>query len=344
MGYDALATTLNSKKTTFETSIQNIKNISFDTIWSGQAYTKLTTDLTTTMENLNTQKANIESFAFALQLLQCYKNNKEKQVAMQNQLSSIANTAENANAISSLVAQINNFTTTNENIKQRINTIFQSITPVNSTLEEVGYKVSGNLDYILDVQELYNLFATNQLTKLPDSGNNSLYDYYSEEEVEQYLNEIKSTYSGRDAAVNCALGIMQLAANVGLKLDYDWGGGHTAVTSNSAIATGVDCSAFASWAINQGSTNTFETRTTGGLISVGERVDYSEAQKGDILVYNNGENGHVVVVIENNPETQTFIVAEAAGSDTGVILKERSYSSLSSSSYQARDLSSIYNN
>lgn len=344
MEYSQIAITLNDKKMAIETSLNQINQISFESIWSGLAYSKLTTDLKTILEIINIQKTNIETYISGLNMLQSYKNNKEKLTAMQSQLSNIPNTSENSKVIETLVSQINSFINANQILREKINETFQAIAPISQLLDEIGYKAQTTGTYITDVQGLYELFKNNQLTKIPDSGKNSLYDYYSEEEVEQVLNEVQNLYQGRDAAVNSALAIMQLAANVGIKLDYDWGGGHVEVTQNKHLATGVDCSAFASWAINQGSTETFTTRTTAGLIQVGQKIDYSQAQKGDILVYNNGENGHVVVVVENNPEAKTFIVAEAAGQDVGVILKERSYSSLNSGSYQARDLTEYYNN
>ena len=127
-----------------------------------------------------------------------------------------------------------------------------------------------------------------------------------------------------------------------LKLDYDWGGGHTSVTSTDAVATGTDCSAFASWAINQGAAENFNTQSTAGLIGVGSQTSFEDAQQGDILVYRNNSQGHVVMIIDNDPETQQFLVAEAASPDTGVVMKTRSYASLAGI-YQARDLSSIYN-
>lgn len=344
MGYRSLATTIINKKFTLETAIQNIESISFDSVWSGGAHDKLTGDLKKIIESIKEQSSNIDTFVAALQYLQSYKDNRENQMTIQKILNSTPNTSENSEIITSLVSQSNNLSTNNNYLRQTINSLLTSLTTTSSIVEPINYTISDNEGYILDINEFHELFENNDLTKLPDSGKSSLYDYYTEEQVEQKLAEIKSMYSGRDAAVNCALGVMQMAADAGLKLDYDWGGGHTAVTENSAVASGVDCSAFASWAINQGSTETFNTRTTSGLINVGERVDYSQAQKGDILVYNTSDSGHVVLIVENNPETETFLVAEANGSNSGVIMKERTYSSLKSNSYQARDLTTIYNN
>ena len=341
MDYSTLATSIGNKKTELSTTVQNIENIQFDSIWTGGSSEKLTGDLKTILENIKSQEENITTFIAALQYLQTYKTNKERLQGLQVILNSTSNMVDD-NSKSQLQSEISNLSSLNNSYRQSIKGLLSSITPISSTASLVNYTISGT-DYILDINEFYELFENNELTKIPDSGKSSLYDYYSKEEVEAVLANIKENYSGREATVNSALAIMKLASDAGVKLDYDWGGGHSTVTSTDSVATGVDCSAFASWAINQGSTETFSTRTTSGLINTGTKIDYSDAQVGDILVYRSGDSGHVVLVVENNPETETFLVAEANGSSEGVILKERSYSSLQSGAYQARDLTSIYN-
>ena len=197
--------------------------------------------------------------------------------------------------------------------------------------------------FVVDVNNFEGLFENRQLKKIPDGI--TLYDYVAKENVQKRLNEIKSIYVGRDAAVNCALGIMEIAADKGLKLDYDWGGGHnTPIPNVDYVARGVDCSGFVSWAIDQGSKETFLSRTTGSLLRVGKGIDYTEAQAGDILVYNDGTAGHVVMVVENDQEAKEFLVVEAAGSEIGVLMQTRSYSSLRRGNYIARDLTELYGN
>ena len=192
---------------------------------------------------------------------------------------------------------------------------------------------------MFDVNSLLSKFENNSLRKLEDG--ESLYNYFAKEDVENYINSIKSNSSGRDAAVNCALGIMSLASSVNLKLDYDWGGGHGAYTTLDNVANGVDCSAFASWCINQGANKEFVARTTVGLENVGKKINYESAQKGDILVYNDDDNGHVMIIVENDVDNQRFVLAEASGQQTGVKLSSGSYSKYSNQ-YSVRDLSEYY--
>lgn len=53
-----------------------------------------------------------------------------------------------------------------------------------------------------------------------------------------------------------------------------------------------DCSGFVSWAYEQEGKSL--PRSTGGLVSSGKKVSYSDAQPGDLVFFNtNGSNGHV---------------------------------------------------
>lgn len=343
MGYSSIASAIRSKASAVDSVLSSVKGISFDGVWSGEAYTSQSSKLESALNNIKSQKELALKLADALDKLQQYKDNKEKIESLERELSSLANTEDNASKISDLRSQISKLQTTNNSLRTDIVAVVSGFSTVNSQYELVSFEPSTEYtDYIVDLYDMLTLFRSGDLKKIPDDGKNSLYNYYSKEEVNAKINEIKKQYTGRDAAVNCALGIIEMAADVGLKLDYDWGGGHSNVTSVDHVAKGTDCSAFASWAINQGASSTFNTRTTASLINVGKRISYEDAQKGDILVYNTNGNGHVVMIVDNDPETQQFLVVEASGSATGVVMQTRSYASLSGT-YQARDLSSIYN-
>lgn len=344
MNYSSIASTIRSNVSSLEQSISNINDISFAGIWSGDAYNNLSSNLKTSVSNINTQKETALKYADALDKLQEYKEQKETFDSLKTDLANTPNNEENASVRSDLNNKINTLGSSLSSLKTEIQSLLNGISSVGKEFEIIDYQVSDDYSgYVVDLYDFLNLFNSGTLTKMSDSGNgSSLYDYYSKEEVESRINEIKSQYSGRSAAVNCALGIMDMAADVGLKLDYDWGGGHSTVTSTDAVATGTDCSAFASWAINQGANGTFNTQSTAGLVNVGTQTSFENAQQGDILVYRNNSSGHVVMIIDNDPETQQFLVAEAANPETGVVMKTRSYASLAGK-YQARDLSSIYN-
>lgn len=345
MSYASIASTIKGHVSTLGEGVSSVKGVSFDGVWSGDAYSNLSSDLETVIKKIDTQKKALSNFVDALNKLDKYKKNDEEISSKRSTLSSLADTPENASKISNLRADISSLEKENTTLKSDIKSLISGISSVSSEIEIVEANISTDYEgYVVDLADMLALFRSGSLTQLSDynQSSNSLYDYYSKEDVESMLSEIKQKYTGRDAAVNCALGIMKMASDVGVKLDYDWGGGHTAVANVDSVANGVDCSGFASWVINQGSSEDFRPRGTVSLVNVGKKISYEEAQKGDILVYNTNGSGHVIMIIDNNPETQQFLVAEAAGSNTGVIMQTRSYSSLSGT-YAARDLSGIYN-
>ncbi len=334
----------------FSDAVGKIDTSPLKDAWSGEAATTVNDDLQTAMDAVNKVKEQVEKLKSILEEVDKLKDLKDEIDALNERISTLSGLISNAKEgvdtsgwskeKSDKEDQVKEKQEEYDKLKEKIKGELEGFESISSqivakTSESLGVDTSA--DYIVDLYEMLSMFNSGELSKLSDG--DSLYNYYSKDEIEAKLKSIKSKYTGRDAAVNCALTVMGMAAAKGLKLDYDWGGGHTDVTSLDAVASGVDCSAFASWAINQGSSGTFHTMTTYGLIDQGSREEYEDAKKGDILV----SSEHVVMIVDNDPETQQFLVAEASGSDTGVILRTRSYSSVSGA-YQARDLSSIYGN
>lgn len=345
MSYKDKASKISQKYTDVETSLGYVKEISFDTNWKGKAKDSLIPALKEAIEKLEKVGTSIETYVEALHELDKYKSKKESIVSLKKQYNSLPNDKSYVKKKNNLATQINSLISDNRTLRKSIVSKLNSITPVTTVIESMPMSnfiyQTGNGTFVVDIKVLLAKFQNGSLKKMADG--DSLYNYFTEAEVDQLMAGIKSQYQGRYLAVNSALGIVDLAASKNLKLDYDWGGGHVNITSVDHVATGTDCSAFVSWAINQGAPGDFTTRTTGGLINVGRTIEYKEAKEGDILVYNNGENGHVVMVVDNNPDTETFVVVEANGSNEGVILKTRKYSSLRGSNYKAKDLSELYN-
>ena len=341
MNYTSKASSINTALSPFISAVSNIQKLSFDTVWSGDAHNTLTSNLSTSLKKIQAQRDAISVYTSALENLQMYKNNKEEIDSLRSEYLNLVGD-EYESRRQQLSGKITNLENTNTNLKSSIQNSLKSISSVSAEFEVVNYTPDNTYgDYILDLHDFLQLFQSGSLVKLSDNdgSNDSLYDYYSKEEVDNRINQIKGQYKGRNAAVNCALGVMEMAAQVGKKLDYDWGGGHggDGITDIDEVATGTDCSAFASWAINQGISS---GNLVGpyGMINLGKSTSYENAQGGDILV----SSEHVVMIIANNPEAQQFLVAEANGSQEGVIMRTRSYAACSGA-YQAVDLSNLYN-
>ena len=124
----------------------------------------------------------------------------------------------------------------------------------------------------------------------------------------------------------------QLAADKGVKYCYTNSGANlTSVpyNTNEQLVDGMDCCAFVSWAINKGSEEPFHWQGLQGLSSIGDEINYDVALPGDIFVKANSDgSGHVGLIISNDPDNKTFIVAEARGPGYGITLNFINYEEL----------------
>lgn len=362
MGYSAVASQLRTKCTQLSTEVSDASAISFDSVWSGEAHDGMTSDLKELFSRTETEIANIEKFASALDSLQKYKDTKNKINDLQSQLSSIPNTTENQRSRSNLSSTINALQVGNNQLKSNIIRALSGFSSISSEVEVVTYDASTE-DYgqfIVDIDSLVALYANNYIDDNPADplkilSGGSLYDYYNSYDadgnviegsgkayVEGIILDIQEKYSGRDAAVNSALAILQLAANKGIKLDYEHKGtnGYEPYVPTEQVASGVDCNPFVSWCLDKGVEGGFQWRPVGNFTSIGTTIDksnWSSAKPGDVLA--NG--GHVIMIVDNDPEKGTFTVAHASGSSRGILIEEKPYSNYSG--YTVRDMTEIYN-
>ena len=339
MEYNAIAISIENKTKELVDQIQQINVNEFDQIWKGSTKEKQLTDLKNTLTKLNNEKEKIEKFAKAIHLLHSYKISKQQLDALKMQLNMTSTIPENESTISNIKSKIISYTNTNNTLKKEITSILSSFQQVSTTIEKVTYQQEP-VDYIVNLNEYVDLFKNGNLKKISDSG--SLYKYVSEQEVKERMNTIKETYTGRDAVVNSALGIVQIAAEKGVKLDYDLIKGTNKLQTIDGIATGSDCCTFASWALSQGSNNITKTYNTTEFMTIGEKVDYSQVTTGDIYTNKYSGGGHVMIVVENHPETSSATVIHSAGREKGVVVEELRYKTLKDKNYIAQDLTGIY--
>ena len=171
-----------------------------------------------------------------------------------------------------------------------------------------------------------------------------------------YANLLQATilreYSGREASAKSMLLPMALAAEKGLQITYEHQGtvGYDKTYSARKAATidimlkGSDCNSLVSYATHQGATVPFSWL---GVTEFRDRNynkykfdNYSDAQVADVLL--NGK--HVMMVIENDPETETMIVAESTG--PGNMVTKWSYQEINTGRFHggfgAYDMSRFY--
>lgn len=339
MGYSAIASTIKDKAKSVNTAKNKIKTSSFDSIWKGSAHDTLITDLKDTITKIGNQKASADKFAEALVKIDKYKKNKEYIEFYRDKINNLVDTDKTkySNAIkrNRYNNKIENYNYFNSNLKREISSILNSIASVSSELDVVSYDSSldDSNEYVVNVQDFLAMFNNQNLRTLGANNSRDFFDYYTQENFESRMNEIKSQYSGRDAAVNCALGAMEMAAKVGGKLNLGWG---PDFNETQDVVIGAKYNSFASWAVNQGSEIDM---TATGIINAGNNTKYEDAQKGDILV---SSSGQIVMIVDNDAEEQQFVLAEVSNPEDGVVVQAKSYASLTGT-YRAMDLSSIYN-
>ncbi len=338
MNYSVIAQNIKSKIETFLNQLSILEQINFDEVWFGDAHDKQISELKQSFILLNEQKDNAINLTKALELLQTYKDNVDTIKSLQVKLNSLAD--NDASNILNFKSKIETLQNSNINLKNSIIEIIYSITGEESQIELINYQVVDDYkEYIVNLAELLNKINSGDLSKISDS--KSLYDYYNREELLANIDDIKSQYTGRNAVVNCALGVIDMAASVNKKINYELRRGSNSLLSTDELVTGTDCCTFAAWALSQGTNQVTKTFNTEEFNNLGTKIDYSSAQKGDIFTLKySGSGGHVMVVIDNAPEAGRALVAEAK--DDGVVLTNISYDTLEKYKYQARDLSSIY--
>lgn len=261
--------------------------------------------------------------------------------------------------------QLNDYQVLMTNAIEKIN---QLVVNINSNIDKKGKLTTNSESFGIIYSSIGSIglagetINTDKLLNLYDGGlvkiknNETLGDYLYEElnlseqgyeNGEQFLDDVISTakectVTNRGKTVKSAAAYLEIAATYGRKPDYNYGGGHGTVkiVSNS-LSEGLDCSSFVSWAVQQGATKDFVTQTTYGLINAGQSVSYADAGSilpGDIAV----STSHAMLILENKVNSNQMVIAEAAGSAEGVIVRTISYNDLQNGGYSLRDLSEYY--
>lgn len=326
----------------------SIKTTAFSNVWFGSASSALVGTLGGLMSKVEVEKNNLNRYFTALNQLEVYKQNKKKINSLRSELFFIPDTEENAGRRASIMQQIAALQEENETIKNEIESVMNSISPISSQANAVNYGVGFN--YITSISDLLNRYSGNLteeqkaagLTYLRQlKGSQSLADYYSYDEIASTIRSIQATYSGREAAVNTALKLLEMAADKNVKLDYKHQGtDRNPYVSTAYVMNGVDCNPWTAYCVDKGTPTRFQWRPVTGFYSVGTRLaNWENAQPGDVMVC----DGHVGLIIENDPANKKFVVAEAKGQAVGIVLDERSYSSLQGGGYSIMDMTNVYN-
>lgn len=362
--YSDVSKKMSNGKNDIDSSLSSIKKVSFDGVWSGDAYNNLSSALESTITRMEKERSNLDTFSQAVDKLQKYKENKIKIDELATQIANISIPEDDEEAAAAarsqkeaLESEKAKLEEENKVLKEAIEQLLTSILAISPEIEVIAFDLSNYKDYIEYIEDLAELKlkydTAGYLRMLGVS--DSLYNYYNitdengniimtgKEYVEGVITDIQEKYSGREAAVNCAIAMLSLAADKGIRLNYEHAGtGHEPYVSTASVVTGVDCNPFVSWCLDKGVPGGFQWRPVGNFASIGTGYDYenwNQAQPGDVLC--NG--GHVTIIIDNDPETGQFLIAEASGQYNGIRMKSVTYQTLKNNGYTCRDMTDIYN-
>lgn len=165
--------------------------------------------------------------------------------------------------------------------------------------------------------------------------------------VADRLEEVQKNYSGAGAACMSALTVMDIAADYGVKLKYG------AASTPSKLAKDIDpcnisdCRNFVSWALDKGFSDDIYSMNVGQLgmgydengIHEKRTSDYSTLNAGDIITKN---STHAMMMVYNDPDSKTFIIAESSGHNNGVRLREVSYEKAKELGYTGVSAETVY--
>ena len=191
--------------------------------------------------------------------------------------------------------------------------------------------------------------------------------YDAQTAVHSRIDQVRERYSGADAACMCALELMDIGADYGVRLKYQ----ETSTPDHLAneIDPGIksDCCNFVSWLLDQGTEMDINAMNVKGLghqgkngIKIPNSTDLWKAEHGSFKsgtkayetiyapmkpgdVVTDKTSDHAMMAIYNDPESQTMILAESTD-DGGVQLREVTYKkAFNKLKYSFVDATDVYN-
>lgn len=193
----------------------------------------------------------------------------------------------------------------------------------------------------------------------------------SVEEYDSYLyDSIEDAGIGtREGVVTAAVTLIGSLAEMGIKINYQWGGKYYQIGTNPNWGTtadmswlcnnyansgydksvcttnykwhGFDCSGFVNWALRNGmQDNTVTQQYTSTSSGTSLKANEAVCKPGGTLV----SEGHIVLVVGDDAENKRYIVAESTGSRiaTGVGGVKLSYYNYNANGYVCKNLDDLY--
>lgn len=339
--------------------------------FSGESATKLASNLTISIDEVEKQLVYIEKLANVLNLIETHKTNVKT-------LKDYKNKRDNWTSLDPL--ESNPYTsyveTWNEkvkNVEKQINESLPDITRITNSITlvkadiDLSYKdyakaASETLKEIksgltVSTSATYQSLINAALDEWLQGFKNNKYDLktstlakcgYTAEEVDSLIEERTENVTPREKAVISALTVLELGLNSKVKSQYKlstefFNSVSKPYNTEALINNGADCASYISWALDKSSSSGFNNATPKTIKNQGTKTSYKDLIAGDVL-YN---SSHVAMVIDNNTSDDYVVVADASHYETdgypaGIRLQKIKYSVLKNNDFTGYDLTDFY--
>ena len=170
--YTEAASGVKNNNSSINNSLSSIKNISFDGIWSGDAYNAQYQALEQVIGVAENAKADLEKFSEVLEQLEQYKALKEKIDALTEEINSIkipsAPPSAAAAAMSkknSLIAERDKLITEKNQLRQVIEATLSTFKAIESLISVINYNPEEHKEYLEYLEKLYEQFGSTMTTE-----------------------------------------------------------------------------------------------------------------------------------------------------------------------------------
>lgn len=167
--YSTISTNVGNKTSNINDSINKVKNISFDGVWSGCAYDSLNQDLQLTLKTAESLRSDLDTFSDILSQLEKYKSLKEKVDSLTAEINSISIPSDPKLAAAaqsrknSLISERSRVAEEKNRLRQQIESKLATFKSISSEIESVVYNPNEHenyVDYLIDIAKLEEKYNT----------------------------------------------------------------------------------------------------------------------------------------------------------------------------------------
>jgi glycerophosphoryl diester phosphodiesterase len=161
--YSDMSDKAGSNINTINNSLSNIKNVSFDGVWSGDAYNAQSQGLEKIISTADTAQKDLERFKQVLAKLEQYKSLKERIDALTEEINSISIpsdpqlAAAAMNRKNRLIIERDKLTEEKDKLRQEIETMLSTFKAIESQIELIKYDPNEHKEYMEYIKEVEKL-------------------------------------------------------------------------------------------------------------------------------------------------------------------------------------------